>query len=94
MQSVFMSVCLWISQGTPHSPVLSGSSTALPEERCSQEGRATSMLLIFYQQGGFIGLINSLFVCVVYMRKEEKTGVFCSVLSVNVCVFVYAAVDE
>lgn len=54
------------------------------------------MLLIFYQQGGFIGLINSLFVCVVYMRKEETTGLFCCAgLSIMcVCVCVYAVVDE
>ncbi|CAB1420565.1 unnamed protein product [Pleuronectes platessa] len=44
-------------EGIPHSPALSGGSTALLEECCSQEGRATSSLLIFYQQGGFIAQV-------------------------------------
>lgn len=71
---VCLCVCVFmcISQGIPPSPALSGSSTAPLEECCSQEGRATSTPLIFYQQGGFIGLINSLFACVVCMRKEER----------------------
>lgn len=38
---------------------LSGRSTALLEERHSQEGRPRSMALISRCQGGFIGLINS-----------------------------------
>lgn len=81
------SVCVWISEGIPHSPALSGSSTAPLEECCSQEGRATSTALIFYRQGGFIGLINWLFVCAVCMREEERAGVYyCVLFYTNVCV--------
>ena len=35
-------------------------------------GQATSTTLIFYWQGGFICLINSLFLCVMCFRKEES----------------------
>lgn len=70
-QDVCFCVCLNLF-GYPHSPALSGCSTALLEEFCSQEGRATSTPLIFYWQGGFICLINSLFLCVMCFRKEES----------------------
>ena len=59
---VHVCVCSsWFSEGIPQSPALSGSSTALLQERCSQEGRPNSSPLISNQQEGFIGLIKWLF---------------------------------
>lgn len=58
-------VCLHLS-GCPTLPCLIRRLHGLQERR-SQEGRATSAPLICYRHGGFIGLINSLF-----MREEER----------------------
>lgn len=89
-----MFVCVFVRLDLyPPLPVLSDSSTALLEERCSQEGRATSARLIFYQQGGFIGLINSLFVCLCCVYEKRSESEFDYVPLSNMCVFVWPVVD-